>query len=213
MAIDRQDRIFVGTNEAKSNLIQISKEDGAYEIVTTYDRKINDLTAWRCAVEDLEDTDTDQDGIPDVINDYPNDPEEATDVYTPSALGNGTFAFEDFWPKKGDYDFNDLVMGYRYINVLNNSNKSVRFKMEMTLKAIGAGYHHGFGISLDVDKTKVESVTGNALNGSLISVEANGLEANQEKTVVIVFNDTFDHMRPPAGAQFVNTDDAETYVD
>ncbi len=213
MAIDKQDRIFVGTNDAKSNLIQISKEDGAYEIVATYDRKINDLTAWRCAVEDLEDTDTDQDGIPDVIDDYPNDPEAATDIYTPSALGNGTFAFEDFWPKKGDYDFNDMVMSYRYINVLNSENKSVRFKMEMTLKAIGAGYHHEFGISLDVDKTKVESVTGNALNGSLISVEANGLEANQEKTVVIVFNDTFDHMRPPAGAQFVNTDDAETYVD
>lgn len=213
MAIDREDRIFVGTNDSNSNLIMISKEDGAYEIVATYDRKINDLTAWRCSVEDLEDTDTDEDGIPDVIDDYPNDPEAATDVYTPSALGNGTYAFEDFWPKKGDYDFNDMILSYRYINVLNSENLSVRFKMEMTLKAIGAGYHHGFGIELDVDKTKVESITGNALNGSLISVEANGLEANQGKAVVIVFNDTFDHMRPPAGAQFVNTDDGEGYVE
>ncbi len=213
MAIDRQDRIFVGTNDNNSNLIMISKEDGAYQIVKTYDRKINDLTAWRCAVEDLEDTDTDQDGIPDVIDDYPNDPEAATDVYTPSALGNGTYAFEDFWPQKGDYDFNDMVVSYRYTNVLNSQNQSVRFKMDITLKAIGAGYHHGFGIELDVDKSKVESVTGNALNGSLVTVEANGLEANQNKAVVIIFNDTFDHMRPPAGAQFVNTDDTEAYVE
>ncbi|NQZ75617.1 MAG: PQQ-like beta-propeller repeat protein, partial [Ekhidna sp.] len=48
MAIDRQDRIFVGTNDASSRLIEISKEDGSYQIVKTYNHKINDLTAWKC---------------------------------------------------------------------------------------------------------------------------------------------------------------------
>ena len=213
MAIDRQNRIFVGTNDDNAKLIMISIEDGAYEIVKTYDGKINDLTAWRCAAENLEDTDTDQDGVPDVIDDYPNDPEVATNFYSPSALGNGTYAFEDMWPQKGDYDFNDVVVSYRYTNVLNSQNQSVRLKMDMTLKAVGAGFHHGFGIELELDKSEVESVTGNVLNGSLVTVEANGLEANQNKAVVIIFNNTFDHMKPAAGAQFVNTVENETYVE
>ncbi|MCR9249157.1 MAG: LruC domain-containing protein [bacterium] len=69
MAIDRSDRIFVGTNDANSRLIEISKQDGAYEIVKTYSHKINDLTAWKCDFSEEsggsgETVDTDGDGVP-----------------------------------------------------------------------------------------------------------------------------------------------------
>lgn len=213
MAIDREDRIFVATNDANSNLIQISKEDGSYQIVKTYNHKINDLTAWRCSTDELPQQDSDQDGIIDELDDYPNDPDAAFDSYTPSALGMGTLAFEDLWPLQGDYDFNDLVIGYRFINVMNSSNKSVRLKMELELRAIGASAHSGFGIELPFNKTDIAYVSGYSINGSLISLDGNGLESNQSKAVIIVFNDAFDHMTSNSEDGFINTKDSESVVE
>jgi len=212
MAIDRQDRIYVGTNDNNSNLIQISKEDGAYQIVRTYDRKINDLTAWKCELTDLTQVDTDNDGVIDELDDYPNDPEVATDIFTPSELGMGSYAFEDLWPLLGDYDFNDMVVSYRYTNILNSTNQSVRFKMELVLKAVGAGERSGFGIELDVDPSKIESVTGHSTLGNNTVLDAKGLEAGQSKAVIIVFNDSRNHVEPSPGENFVNTDPSESIV-
>lgn len=210
MAIDRQDRIFVATNDANSNLIQISKEDGSYQIVKTYGHKINDLTAWKCAPDELPQQDSDNDGIIDELDDYPNDPDVAFDVYTPSALGMGTLAFEDLWPLQGDYDFNDLVLGYRFVNVMNSSNKSVRLEIELVLRAIGAGNHSGFGIELPFNKADIASVLGCRLNGNQITLEGNGLEAGQTNAVIIAFNDAFDHMSPSGGSKFINTEENES---
>lgn len=212
MAIDRQDRIFVGTNDSNSNLIQISREDGSYSIVKTFNTKINDLTAWKCQTNDLAQVDSDNDGVIDELDDYPNDPEAAADVFTPSALGMGSFAFEDFWPIKGDYDFNDMVVSYRYTNVLNSSNKSVRLKMNFVLKAVGASFHSGFGLELDVDSRYIQSVSGHSTLGNNTSLSSKGLEEAQNKSVIIVFNDSFNHMRPAGGAQFMNTDPNEPSV-
>jgi LruC domain-containing protein len=212
MAIDRQDRLFVGTTDANSKLIQISKEDGSYSIVKTFNTKINDLTAWKCETNELGQVDSDNDGVIDELDDYPNDPEAAVDVFTPSALGMGSYAFEDFWPIKGDYDFNDMVVSYRYTNVLNSSNKSVRLKMNFVLKAVGAGFHSGFGVELDVDSRYIQSVTGHSTLGNNTALSSKGLEQAQSKSVIIVFNDSFNHMRPAGGAKYMNTDPNEPRV-
>ena len=58
--------------------------------------------------------DTDEDGVSDLFDDYPNDPEKAFDNYSPAEGQFGTLAFEDLWPAKGDYDFNDIVIDYQY---------------------------------------------------------------------------------------------------
>ncbi len=204
MAIDRQDRIFVGTNDANSNLIQISKEDGSYQIVRTYDFKINDLTAWRCDVADLEQQDSDNDGVIDELDDYPNDADAAYDVYTPSEIGMGSLAFEDLWPVKGDYDFNDLVIGYRFVNVLNSNNLAVRTEIDLTIRAMGAGNHNGFGIQIPIDESLISQVSGYEVFGDAVSLKSNGLEEGQSVPTIIVFNDAYDHMRPTSGG-FANT--------
>ncbi|OEK04899.1 LruC domain-containing protein [Roseivirga misakiensis] len=209
MAIDREDRIYVATNDGNSKLIEISKEDGSYQILKTYNHKINDLTAWRCSADELPQQDSDNDGVIDKLDDYPNDADVAFDVYTPSALGMGTLAYEDLWPVQGDYDFNDLVIGYRFVNVMNSSNRSVRMEIELTIKAVGAGDHSGFAIELPFNKTDIASVTGHEVNGSLISLDANGLEAGQSKAVIVIFNDAYDHVSPNPGETFVNTVDSE----
>ena len=70
--------------------------------------------------------DTDNDGVIDSQDDYPNDPTAAYSIHTPSDTGWASLAFEDLWPSRGDYDFNDLVIDYRFTEVLNKKNKIVR---------------------------------------------------------------------------------------
>ena len=188
MAIDRQDRIFVGTNDTNSRLIEISKEDGAYQVVRTYDRKINDLTAWKCETADLGQQDSDGDGVIDILDDHPDDPYAAFDIYTPSEIGYGTLAFEDMWPAQGDFDFNDLVVNYRVVNVMNTSNQSVRLKMDLKVAAAGATFKNGFGIELPIDGDLVASVEGDQRSESIITVNDQGLEEGHGKAVIIPFD-------------------------
>jgi hypothetical protein len=78
--------------------------------------------------------------------------------YYPSRNGFATLMFEDNWPSAGDYDFNDLVVKYRYQLTLDNVNalKSLRFTYQ--IQAIGATFHNGFAIHLPgVSKSNIES--------------------------------------------------------
>ena len=213
MAIDREDNIYVGTNDANSNLIRISKTDGAYEIVKTYNHKINDLTAVKCSVEDLANTDTDNDGVPDVIDDFPNDPEIAYVTYTPSELGQGSFAFEDQWPIKGDYDFNDLVIRNRFVTYLSPANEGVKIDIELTVEAVGAVFENGFGFKFPFHPDSVESITGQNLSRGITSANAKGLETGHasDEAVVIAFESAKDITNDP-NTQFVNTVDENSYV-
>ncbi len=201
MAIDRTDQIFVATNESNSRLIRMNTEDGSFEIVAQYNHKINDLTAWRCAEGDLEETDSDGDGVIDALDDYPEDAEISATKYTPSELGQGCLAFEDLWPAIGDYDFNDLVVKYKYIQYINAENQTVRMKMVFDLVAMGATFHNGFGIQLPMDKAAIESVSGYEV-GAGISLDEKGLETGQTYPVIIVFDDAFNHL---GGNAIVNT--------
>ncbi len=209
MAIDRKDRIFVATNDSQSKLIEIDKADGSYRIVRTYNHKINDLAAWNCETSALAQTDTDGDGIIDVLDEYPQDASAAFDVFTPSSIGYGTLAFEDLWPQTGDYDFNDLVVNYRMQAVLNANNEAVRMKMNFKIMAAGATYKNGFGILLPVDKADIANITGFELTEGIISLDEKGLELNQSGSVVIVFDNAINQL---GGGSIINTQDHNTLV-
>ncbi len=194
MAIDRHDDIYVGTNESSSKLIRMTIQDGSHEIVKTYSHKINDLTAWRCESADISTVDTDGDGVLDVDDDYPNDAEEAYDIFTPSDIGWGSYAFEDLYPGYGDFDFNDLVISYRAIQVANSNNEVTRLKLIYKVKAIGASYKNGFALQLPISESLISSVSGsNITNGASVSLNDKGLEANQSNSVVVIFDNAFDN--------------------
>jgi LruC domain-containing protein len=90
--------------------------------------------------------DTDGDGIPDALDAFPLDPTRAARKFYPSATGFGSLAFEDLWPKKGDFDMNDLLVAYRTVEVLNAQNQVVDLKLMYEIRARGAGSDNGFGI-------------------------------------------------------------------
>ncbi len=146
--------------------------------------------------------DSDGDGIPDAQDDYPFDPLRAFDNYMPAA-GPGSLAFEDQWPTRGDYDFNDMVIDYQFQTVTNSANHVVEIFARFTLRAVGASYKNGFGFTLAEAEPEVAEhiqVTGSLLSENLINLNAAGMESGQQFPTVIVFDNSFRVLPTPGGA-------------
>lgn len=132
--------------------------------------------------------DRDGDGVPDDEDDYPDDPDRAFKSYYPGANTYGTLAYEDLWPAKGDYDFNDLVLKYQLHTILNADNKAVAFEGTFHVKHIGASFENGFGFNFDIPASKVSTMTGTRLTNGYINTDGNFTEMNNEKATVILFD-------------------------
>ncbi len=138
--------------------------------------------------------DTDNDGVVDIHDEYPNDPTKAFNNYYPNQNNFATTAFEDLWPSKGDYDFNDLVVAYQYQTVTNANNEVVQLIGRYNIKAVGAGFDNGFGVSLPIDNSVISSVTGTELITGSINLNANGTEAGHTGETVIMIYDNINSM-------------------
>ncbi len=149
--------------------------------------------------------DTDGDGVADQDDEYPYDYDLAFNDYYPSAQSFGYLAFEDLWPFRGDYDMNDLLIGYRINCIKNASNDIKEIQSKVFVKAAGGSFQHGFGIQLPVPPSFVESVNGPILTENFINVNANGTEAGQSDAVVVVF-DNSSNVAPRPGGYYVNTE-------
>lgn len=149
-------------------------------------------------------TDTDNDGVTDVNDDFPNDPNKSFTNYLPAQNTFGTLAFEDLWPARGDFDFNDLVVNYQYHLITNAQDQVTEINAQFVVRAVGASYQNGFAVQLPIAASKVSSVTGSQLTESYISLASNGTEANQSQAVVVVFDNIYAHMQNPSGF-FINT--------
>ena len=198
MTFDSNQELWLANSASSSNLIVMDTQTGGWEYRygpqanngSDFERTINDLTTFRVISDNVNDTDTDGDGIPDVDDAYPEDAEIAFEYFTPSKYGQGTIAFEDLWPTTGDYDFNDAALSYQAIAKLNSDNMAVELEFICNIKANGAGFTNGIGVQIDnLSPSDVESVTGTVLSQNFITLNQNGTEANQDKAVVILADD------------------------
>jgi len=129
------------------------------------------------------------------------------------ASGMGTLAFEDLWPSKGDYDFNDLVVDYRFETVINYNNFIEAITATFKIRAFGASFQNGFGFQIPgpVNPSHL-TVSGYSITDTYISLESNGVETGQTKPTIIVFDNAFAQMKHPGSGTGVNTDPAAPYV-
>lgn len=158
--------------------------------------------------------DTDGDGVPDDDDDFPNDPGKAFINNFP-ASGNGSLGFEDLWPGTGDYDFNDIVLDYKFVTITNASNKVVQVNGTFIIKASGAYLRNGFGFNLpnaNISLISGLNISGYDLREGFITLNSNGTESGQSKPTIIVFDDVFNLLTHPGVGTGVNTENWAPFV-
>lgn len=117
-----------------------------------------------------------------------------------------TLAYEDSWPRQGDYDMNDVVIAYRTRQYINEDERVVRYDIEGHLLASGAGYHNGFAVQLDnIASTNIdENLIRFKINNELKT--GSPLENNGEQdAVVIIMNDVWLHVSPSGNCSYYRT--------
>lgn len=130
--------------------------------------------------------DTDEDTIVDTEDAFPDDPNLASEERF-----RGTLAFEDLWPKLGDYDFNDLVIEYSYA-IRSDAAAQVReFAYEFTVRAIGAGYHNAFHVKVPFPYASIATISQNDVSFESISEGAVSVD-DGEAFVILISDDVFD---------------------
>jgi LruC domain-containing protein len=132
--------------------------------------------------------DTDGDGIIDSLDDYPLDPNKA--FKNGGTTGSsGTLAFEDLWPAKGDYDFNDLIVDYQFNTITNSSNLIKVLDIGINARHIGGSFKNGFGIELPLNASAVESVSGARYTRNYLNIAPNGVESGRSRAIIFPFDD------------------------
>jgi len=153
--------------------------------------------------------DSDLDGVTDEYDEYPDDPFRAYNNWYPAEGANewGTLAYEDYWPLQGDYDFNDMIVDYRFNLVTDGSNLVVDVDGYFRMRAIGASFSNGFGIEFPFNADSLEVLE--VLPAELTPVQ----EVSNTNLVVLFFDSAMDYMSPVGEELFVNTDMSESFVD
>ena len=136
-------------------------------------------------------------------------PGGSTSTYT------GTLAYEDLWPYKGDYDFNDLVINYNFSITKDDQENVQNITATFVIYAFGASFHNGFGFQFpNVKPNQIISVTGYDLAGNnIFSLASNGLENGQSKATAIVYDDSWRLMPYPGKGIGVNTEMDAPFVE
>lgn len=194
MTITSTGEMWISTHNSNSKLVKMNKANGFWEYkFNAYNQKIDDLST-RTAPSVPVVIDTDGDGVEDLYDEYPNDALRAYNTYTPSALSDATLAFEDNWPKQGDYDFNDLIVKYRFKTVMNANDKVVELIGKFTVAHIGGVFENGFGFQLPLSESQISSVTGSNITQGLVNLNSKGLETGQNKATIVVFDKAQDNL-------------------
>ena len=123
--------------------------------------------------------DTDGDGVNDTADEFPNDASKAYSAWYPGSNTYGTLAYEDQWPKIGDFDMNDLVLHYRSRQILNAQRQVKALEMDLQFVARGGNIPSGFALALpgiapgliDTTKTFLTDNNGTELPASAIMLK------------------------------------------
>ena len=117
--------------------------------------------------------DSDGDGVTDDADVDPQNQNVSAVQYLPARDRYATFAFEDMWPYKGDYDFNDLVISHNATVFTNASGFVTKVNYDFVIRAIGARYQNDLCISFSdaSHNLTIQSIDPSNLSYELIPLE------------------------------------------
>lgn len=117
-------------------------------------------------------------------------PEDVVDPDNPAknrSMQEGIYLFEDNWPKRGDYDLNDVMV--KYVSTIFYDDEFRIFSFEHTYTFInnGATYQNAFGFQMGdlVKRDNIESYTFTPE----VNFSGNGLDPDLDIATFMVFND------------------------
>ena len=131
---------------------------------------------------------------------------DESSTWYPSASSWTTIAFEDNWPKAGDYDMNDLVVRMRTAVVRNQDDLVTAAFIEGHVAAVGAAYQNGFAIRLPgIDRAAINTQAIDlVINDNVIGTPV--LDPATDDATFIVANNVYDYVSPGEGCQFHHTE-------
>lgn len=149
--------------------------------------------------------DSDNDGIPDNEDPFPNDAERGLAIPYPST-GFGTLMYEDLWPATGDYDMNDFVVDYKFDTYTNAKNEVTLIEYTFVIRALGAGLQNGFAFQLDdIPTDQVISVSSSTnIKAGWFQPANNGAESGQKFVNIPVVDNAQNLFSRSSGSNFVN---------
>ncbi len=150
-------------------------------------------SGFSVAQSNPEETDTDNDGVNDAYDSYPNDNQRAYNSYYPNSNSKSTLVFEDMWPFEGDYDMNDLSIGFSIQEVKNINYEVKDILFTGNVQSYGASYTNGFSIILDTPLENIESIEFNNGNDAAYSI-LDAAQADGSSTIIKVFEDAADFL-------------------
>ncbi len=133
--------------------------------------------------------------------------------YYPNKRGQGTLMFEDLYPSKGDYDFNDFVIGYN-VEIFKSPFSGIDWRegvvgltMKFQIRAIGGGIPYrpiirlkGFPMRCIKDANKEYNSTRDGIKIELLEEGR-----NDEDDVIFIIDNT----KSLCNGGYYNTDDEQ----
>jgi len=141
----------------------------------------------------------------------------ATWNYFPSADSYYLVGYEDLYPKKGDYDFNDLTVAYQVRYGLNGDNEVVSLRGTAYLITRGAGFNHDWHLHIPLpgNTTAAVSCTTFLVPGDDYSFQdcsPSGSHHIKGDADIQVFTATANIFADPQGAAFTNTLRGQSFI-
>ncbi len=105
--------------------------------------------------------------------------------YYPAENKYAALLFEDNFPCKGDWDFNDLVLRYNVAVTTNESAEVTKLIWRNSITAVGASYDNGLSIELpfivnDPSEISISDSSGSAFICSSLDANCDGTVSTQE---------------------------------
>lgn len=112
--------------------------------------------------------------------------------YTPAKNVYGTVMFEDQFPEKGDYDFNDFVVGYNITYDITDGTGGLTtdgLTIKLQIRAIGGSLPYRFGVEFSTLQTKY--VRDNlSINSDTKGIEMKLISTKDEDPAVFIIEGT-----------------------